>query len=50
MGQFDAAEQFWREVLAMPQVTENWRTVVAQAQRMSADMRASGPSAGPGMQ
>ena len=49
MGQFEAAEQFWREVLAMPQTTDNWRSVVAQAQRMSADMRASGPSAGPGM-
>jgi cytochrome c-type biogenesis protein CcmH/NrfG len=48
MGQFEAAEGLWREVLAMPQVTENWRNVVAQAQRMSADMQAGG-AGGPGM-
>ena len=48
MGQFEAAEGLWREVLAMPQVTENWRNVVAQAQRMSADMQA-GRAGGPGM-
>jgi cytochrome c-type biogenesis protein CcmH/NrfG len=49
MGQFEAADQFWRQVLAMPQVTEQWRTVVAQAQRMSVEMQAGGPS-GPRMQ
>jgi cytochrome c-type biogenesis protein CcmH/NrfG len=49
MGQFEAAEQFWREVLAMPQVTEQWRNAVGQAQRMSVQMQAGGPS-GPAMQ
>jgi cytochrome c-type biogenesis protein CcmH/NrfG len=49
MGQFEAAEQFWREVLAMPQVTEQWRNAVGQAQRMSVQMQAEGPS-GPAMQ
>jgi len=48
MGQFEAANQFWAEVLAMPQVTDNWRGVVARAQRMSAQMQAAGPS-GPAM-
>jgi cytochrome c-type biogenesis protein CcmH/NrfG len=43
MGQFDAAEQLWQQVLAMPQITEKWRNVVTQAQRMSADMQAAGP-------
>jgi cytochrome c-type biogenesis protein CcmH/NrfG len=43
MGQFDAAEQYWRQVLAMPQASDRWREVVADAQRMSADMQAMGP-------
>jgi tetratricopeptide (TPR) repeat protein len=45
-GQFDAAEQYWRQVLANPQVTDMWRDVVGQAQRMTAAMRADG-AAGP---
>ena len=44
MGQFDGAEQLWREVLAMPQVTENWRQVVTQAQRMTAELRTMAPN------
>jgi len=46
MGQFDAAERYWREVLAMPQVTDNWRNVVSQAQEIAAQMRAMGPTPG----
>ncbi len=49
MGQFEAAEQYWREVLAMPQVTDTWRNVVARAREMSARMRSAGP-VGPPMQ
>jgi hypothetical protein len=33
----------------MPQVTEQWRNAVGQAQRMSVQMQAEGPS-GPAMQ
>lgn len=47
MGQFEAADQFWRQVLAMPQVTEQWRNAVAQAQRMSVQMQAGGPTGPP---
>jgi cytochrome c-type biogenesis protein CcmH/NrfG len=47
MGQFDAAETYWREVLSNPQATEAWRNVVGQAQRMSAQMRAAGPGGPP---
>jgi cytochrome c-type biogenesis protein CcmH/NrfG len=47
MGQFEAANQLWVEVLAMPQVTDNWRNVVAQAQRTSAQMQAAGTSGPP---
>lgn len=47
-GQVVAAEQYWREVLAMPQTSEAWREMVGQAQRVAAEMRAMGP-AGPTM-
>jgi cytochrome c-type biogenesis protein CcmH/NrfG len=47
MGQFEAAEQFWQQVVAMPGVTDNWRNAVQQAQRVTADMRAMGPTPAP---
>lgn len=46
MGQFEAAEQFWQEVLAMPQVTDNWRDAVTRARQWSAQRQAMEP-AGP---
>jgi len=45
MGQFEAAEQFWQQVLALPQITDNWRNAVQQAQEVTAEMRAMGPTA-----
>jgi len=52
MGQFDAAEQYWQQALAMPQITDKWRGVIAEAQAVSADMQAMGPAGpmGPPMQ
>jgi cytochrome c-type biogenesis protein CcmH/NrfG len=47
MGQVEAAEQYWRQVLAMPQTTDQWRQMVEQAQGMAAQMRAMGPSGPP---
>lgn len=49
MGQFEAAEQYFQQVLAMPQVTDQWRTIVGRARETSAQMQAMGP-AGPPMQ
>lgn len=46
-GQLDAAEQLWRQVLAMPGITDTWRSVVAQAQAGAARMRAVGPAGPP---
>ena len=49
MGQFEAAEQYFQQVLTVPQLTENWRNVVARARETSAQMQAMGP-VGPPMQ
>lgn len=46
MGQVDGAEQYWRQVLAMPNVTDAWRAVIAQAQQMTAQVRAMTPPPG----
>lgn len=47
MGQFETAEQFFQQVLAMPQVTENWRGTVARAREAVARMQATGPGGPP---
>ena len=47
MGQFDAAEQYWRQVLENPRTTDMWRRVVGQAQAVTARMRGSAASAAP---
>lgn len=48
-GQIEPAQAYWREVLAMPQTNDQWRDMVAQAQRIAAEMPTMGP-AGPAMQ
>ena len=50
LGQFDPAEQYLQQVLAMPELTEQWRTVVGRAREGIARMRAQGPRPAPAMQ
>lgn len=47
MGQFEAADQLWQEVLANPQVTDAWRDAVAQERARIAQMRAMAGAAPP---
>ena len=47
MGQFEAAEQYWQQVLALPQTTDNWRNAVASAREAAARMRAMAAGAPP---
>ena len=49
IGQFDAAEQYLQQVLAMPEITDDWRTVVGRAREGIARMRAEGPRPAPPM-
>ena len=47
MGQFDAAEEYLRQVQANPQLTDAWRRVLAEAQQALVRMRASSGGAPP---
>lgn len=49
IGQFDPAEQYLQQVLAMPELNDQWRTVVGRAREGIARMRAQGPRPAPPM-
>lgn len=49
IGQFDAAEQYLAQVMAMPQINDQWRGIVTRAREGISRMRAQGPQAAPAM-
>lgn len=46
LGQFDAADQYLQQVAALPQLNDDWRTVITRAREGVARMRAAGPPSG----